>query len=98
MSRPASNSAKQHGSSWIRRAIVARFPARRDDIAAFHDTQCSTDRMPVPPHPSVSISIRIVRTGRATAALIVPMTATVSRSAWAQACSCGETIIVMPRG
>ena len=71
---------------------------RRDDIAAFHDTQCSTDRMPVPAHPSVSINTRIVRTSRATAALIVPMIATVSRSAWAQACSCGETVIVMPRG
>ena len=78
--------------------MAARLLARRDDMAAFHDTQCSTERMPVPAHPSVSISIRIVRTSRATAALIVPMIATVSRSACAQACSCGETVIVMPRG
>ena len=64
---------------------------------AFHDTQCSTERMPVPPHPSVSINMRIVRTSRATAALIVPMTATVSPlRPPLQACSCGATTIVMP--
>ena len=88
MIRPSENRPQHRGRSSIRRAIFTRSCARRSDTPAFHCTQCSSDLIPWPRHPSAASSAAIVRTRSAVARLIVPISATVCRSPSRHATSC----------
>ena len=63
--------------------------ARPWDRPAFHDTQCSGERIPAPTQPSTANSSATAATSRATPALTAPMTSTAVASAARHATSCG---------
>ena len=89
VNRPAANRPKHSGSSSTRRAMRTSPSARPCETPAFHDTQCSGDRIPAPTQPSTSSSETTAPTSRATPALTAPMTSTAVASAARHATSCG---------